>query len=200
MKALFLNKLFRDLLSLKILKMKILNLFIALATLPLVNSLDAQSTKSIYDISITSIDGKEMSLSSFKGKHIMFVNVASKCGYTKQYEGLQALHDQSKDDLVLIGLPSNQFGGQEPGTEEEIQAFCKRNYGVDFLMTEKINVKGEGQHPLYAWLTQKAQNGVEDSKVAWNFNKYLVSPKGEYIAHFGSGVKPMSEKITARLK
>ncbi|NND77358.1 MAG: glutathione peroxidase [Flavobacteriales bacterium] len=180
--------------------MKILNLCIALATLPLANALNGQAAKSIYDIAIKTIDGRDMSLSELKGKHILFVNVASKCGYTKQYDDLQALHEKYKNDLVLIGLPCNQFGGQEPGTEAEIQAFCRKNYGVDFLMTEKIKVKGEGQHPLYQWLTNKELNGVEDSKVKWNFNKYLVSPDGKYIAHFGSSVKPLSEDITSILE
>jgi glutathione peroxidase len=155
--------------------------------------------KSIYDISIVSIDNKTISLEKYKGKKILFVNVASKCGYTPQYAELQKLSETYNDELVIIGLPCNQFMSQEPGTSEEIAEFCKKNYGVTFLITEKIKVKGEGQHPLYKWRTSKELNGNKDSKVKWNFQKYLVNESGELLDVFASGVKPMDVKITTHL-
>jgi glutathione peroxidase len=160
----------------------------------------AMSTQpSLYDISINSITGEPINLSDFKGKKILFVNTASECGFTGQYEGLEKLHQTYKDKLVVIGLPCNQFGGQEPGTLTEIQTFCKQNYGVTFLMTEKIDVKGENQHPLYAWLTKKELNGVKSSSVKWNFQKYLIDENGKYIDFYYSLTKPLSSKITKQL-
>jgi glutathione peroxidase len=153
----------------------------------------------LLDVKINSLEGEPINLSEFKGKKILFVNVASKCGYTPQYTDLQKLHEKHGDKLVIIGTPCNQFGFQEPGSAEDIQNFCERNYGVEFLITEKIDVKGGGQHPLYQWLTQKANNGVEDSKVKWNFNKYLVDENGNYIAKYGSSVKPFDEQIVSKL-
>ena len=152
--------------------------------------------ESLYDIKIEGIDGENLDLNQFKGKKILFVNVASKCGFTNQYEGLQELYSKYKDKLVIIGLPCNQFGEQEPGTTKEIQSFCSVNYGVDFPMTEKIEVKGENQHPLYQWLTQKEKNGKMSSSVKWNFQKYLVDEEGRLIDVFYSVTKPMSKKIT----
>ena len=159
----------------------------------------AQSTD-IYDYSFTDINGKEVSISSFKGKKIMFVNVASKCGFTPQYAELQEVHEKYGDKVVIIGFPCDQFGGQEPGTEEEIQSFCKKNYGVEFLMASKIDVKGNNQNPIYSWLTSEEKNGVESSKVHWNFQKYLVDENGKYIGSFKSGVKPTDKEITDLLK
>ena len=159
----------------------------------------AQST-SIYDYSFTSIEGKNISLNQFKGKKILFVNVASRCGFTSQYKELQVLHEKYQDKLVLIGFPCDQFGGQEPGTEKEIQVFCQKNYGVDFIMSEKINVKGKNQHPIYSWLTQSSLNGVKNSSVLWNFQKYLVDEKGAYIDYYTSITSPTSTKIMRHLK
>ena len=153
----------------------------------------------IYSIEINSLSGEKINLIDFKGKKILFVNVASECGFTPQYEDLQTLHKRYKDELVVIGLPCNQFGSQEPGDAKQIQNFCTKNYGVDFLMTEKIDVKGENQHPLYQWLTQKKYNGVNDSSVKWNFQKYLVDENGKYIDVFYSATKPLSPKITKNL-
>ena len=153
----------------------------------------------LFDVKINSLEGEPINLSEFKGKKILFVNVASKCGYTPQYKDLQKLHEKHGDKLVIIGTPCNQFGFQEPGSAEDIQNFCERNYGVEFLITEKIDVKGSGQHPLYQWLTQKANNGVEDSKVKWNFNKYLVDENGNYIAKYGSSVKPFDDQIISKI-
>ena len=124
---------------------------------------------SIYDISIKSLKNEPINLAQFSGKYILFVNVASKCGFTPQYKDLQKLHDLYKDNIQVIGVPCNQFGGQEPGEASTIQEFCEVNYGVSFLITEKIDVKGKNQHPLYEWLTNASKNGVKDSKVKWNF-------------------------------
>lgn len=159
-----------------------------------------QSTKSIYDISINSLTGEPINLSDFNGKKILIVNTASECGFTGQYEGLQELYDTYKENLVVIGVPCNQFGGQEPGTTTQIQSFCKQNYGVTFLMTEKVDVKGDNQHPLYAWLTQKELNGVSSSSVKWNFQKYVIDEEGQLIDYYYSITKPMSNKIINHLK
>jgi len=159
---------------------------------------DAQ--ESIYDIKINSITGEGIDLAEFEGKKILFVNVASDCGFTKQYKGLEELHQLYKDKLVVIGVPCNQFGGQESGTEEEIVQFCELNYGVTFLLTEKIEVSGEGQHPLYKWLCTKEINGKSNSTIKWNFQKYLVDEKGEFINYFYSTTKPLSDKIVNLLK
>ena len=156
--------------------------------------------ESIYDIEINDISGNPIDLKQFRGKHILFVNVASECGFTPQYAGLEELHQQFKENLVVIGLPCNQFGGQEPGTEKEVQQFCTKNFGVSFLLTEKIEVKGEGKHQLYNWLTDKKKNGKSSSSVKWNFQKYVVDEKGEFVNYFYSTTKPMSLKITSLLK
>lgn len=154
----------------------------------------------IYDIEIKSLQNKPIQLSNFKDKHILFVNVASKCGFTPQYKGLENLHQEYKDKLVVIGVPCNQFGKQEPGNSNEIQEFCQVNYGVSFLITEKIDVKGTNQHPLYSWLTSKSLNGKKSSSVKWNFQKYLVSPDGKLIDYYFSITKPTSSKILKHLK
>lgn len=154
---------------------------------------------SFYDIKINALNGKPIDLSQFKGKHILFVNVASECGFTNQYKDLQKLSDTYPDNLVVIGSPCNQFGGQEPGEASQIQTFCEVNFGVSFLLTEKINVKGSKQHPLYKWLTDKDLNGEKSSNVKWNFQKYLVNEEGDLIDYFFSTTKPMSSKITKHL-
>ncbi|WP_158849400.1 glutathione peroxidase [Algibacter sp. L1A34] len=154
---------------------------------------------SIYDIAINAIDGKSISLSEFKGKKILFVNVASKCGFTKQYKDLQMLNDKYKEELVIIGSPCNQFGQQERGDASQIQKFCELNFGVKFLLTEKIDVKGAKQHSLYKWLTTKGLNGKMSSSVKWNFQKYLVDDNGGLIDYYYSITNPMSSKITKYL-
>lgn len=159
-----------------------------------------EPTKPIYDIKINSLTGKEINLSSFKGKNILFVNVASKCGFTPQYKDLQKLHEKYKDNLVVIGVPCNQFGSQEPGNSKQIEEFCQVNYGVDFLITEKIDVKGKNQHPLYKWLTDKSVNGAKGSSVKWNFQKYLVDTKGNLVDFYLSTTNPLSGKITKHLQ
>ncbi len=159
------------------------------------------TSPSLYSqsIKINTLDGKALDLSSFKGKKVLFVNTASECGYTPQYKELQALSEKYKDKLVIVGLPCNQFGGQEPGSAKEIAHFCEKNYGVTFTLTEKIDVKANGQHELYKWLTQKNLNGLKDSRVSWNFQKYLVNENGELVEVFGSSTKPMSKEITELL-
>jgi len=158
-----------------------------------------ESKPPIYDININSLQGNPINLLDFKGKHILFVNVASKCGFTYQYKDLQKLHEKFKDSLVVIGVPCNQFGNQEPGSAFEIKEFCEVNYGVDFLITEKINVKGTKQHSLYKWLTNKELNGFKSSTVKWNFQKYLIHPNGMLLDYFYSTTKPLSKKITKYL-
>lgn len=153
----------------------------------------------IYDIDLQDIDGKPIDLKAYKGKKILFVNVASKCGFTPQYEELEKLSALYKDKLVVIGLPCNQFMSQEPGSNEQIKAFCSATYGVTFPMSDKVEVKGPGQHPLYKWLTNKALNGSSTSSVKWNFQKYLVDENGHLIDFFYSITTPMSPKITKYL-
>ena len=178
--------------------MKPLSIFIK--TLTITNkSSKMSSKKSIYDIEINSLQGKPINLSLFKGKKILFVNVASKCGFTPQYKELQKLHNLYEESLVVIGVPCNQFGKQEPGNSSEINEFCQVNYGVSFLITEKISVKGKEQHPLYRWLTDKNENGRKNSSVKWNFQKYLISEDGELIDYYFSMTSPTSSKIKKHL-
>ena len=153
-----------------------------------------------YNIEINSLQNSPILLSNFKGKYILFVNVASKCGFTPQYKELEEMHKKHSDNLVIIGVPCNQFGKQEPGNNEEIEEFCKVNYGVSFLITEKIDVKGTNQHPLYTWLTSRELNNKKSSSVKWNFQKYLISPDGKLIDYYISITKPMSSKITKHIK
>ena len=156
-------------------------------------------SKSIYSIELNSLQGQPIDLSTFENKKILFVNVASKCGFTPQYKELQQLHNTYKEELVVIGVPCNQFGQQEPGDSNEIKAFCELNYGVSFLITEKIDVKGINQHPLYEWLTKKAINGKQNSTVKWNFQKYLIDENGEFLDYFYSITKPTNSRITKYL-
>jgi glutathione peroxidase len=155
---------------------------------------------SIHSFKVKSIDGGTIDFSKFKGKKILVVNTASKCGYTPQYEALQKVADQYKDKLVIVGFPANNFGAQEPGTDGEIVEFCKKNYGVTFPLASKISVKGDDTAPIYKWLTNKAENGVLDATISWNFNKFLLDENGKMIAYFPSKVTPDSEEITKYLK
>lgn len=172
-------------------------IFTILTMFSFLSKSSAQNITSLYDanISINDIEGAEIDISSLKGKKVLFVNVASKCGFTPQYKDLQALSEKYKDKLVVIGLPCNQFGKQEPGSTEEIATFCEKNYGVQFLITEKIDVKGDNQHALYKWLTNKGENGKVDTSVKWNFQKYLIDEDGKMLDYFMSSTKPLSSKI-----
>ena len=150
------------------------------------------------DLTLKGIDGKKIPNETFENKATLFVNVASKCGYTRQYEPLEALYKQCSDkDFVILGFPCNQFGMQEPGSSDDIRDFCSKNYGVSFQMMSKVKVKGAEQHPVYAWLTKKELNGSGDHSVRWNFSKFLVNEQGELVAALGSGADPLGEEIIA---
>jgi glutathione peroxidase len=154
---------------------------------------------SIYEFDMKTLDGKTISLSRYKGKKMLIVNVASECGYTPQYKGLQELHEKYGSKVAVIGFPSNDFGGQEPGSAKDIELFCQKNYGVTFQLMEKISVKGGTMHPLYRWLSNKEDNGSCDEAPNWNFCKYLVDEHGKVVKFFRSKVEPMSEEITSLL-
>jgi len=159
----------------------------------------ADQNKSIYDFKVLALNGDTIDLAAFKGKKILIVNTASKCGFTPQYEGLEQLYQKFKDRLVVIGFPCNNFLSQEPGSNEKIKAFCTKNYGVSFPMAAKISVKGKNIAPVYKWLCNKSENGVMDAKITWNFNKFLLDENGKIIAWFPSKVTPMSAEITDKL-
>lgn len=155
---------------------------------------------SIFNYTMKDIDGKEVSLESYKGKVILVVNVASKCGYTPQYEGLQSLYETYKDEgLVVLGFPANNFKGQEPGSDEEIKQFCTLNYGVEFPMFSKVSVKGDDQDELFKYLTQE-QNPDFTGEIKWNFEKFLINKEGDLIRRFRSNVEPESNEILDAVK
>jgi glutathione peroxidase len=157
--------------------------------------------KNFYDFTVKDIDGFDYKLSQLKGKKVLVVNTASKCGLTPQYEDLEKLYRDYKDKgLVIIGFPSNDFAGQEPGSNEEIAAFCSETYDVTFPMMSKISVKGDDMHPLYKWLTQASENGVEDSRVAWNFQKYMIDEQGALVGSVPPRKKPGCDEIIAWLE
>jgi glutathione peroxidase len=151
---------------------------------------------SFYDFSLKSIDGKEtIGFSKYKGKKVVVVNTASECGYTPQYADWQAFHKEYGDKIVVLGVPANNFGGQEPGSNKDIATFCQKNYGVSFQMLEKVSVVGSDQHPLFKWLSKKDLNGWNDKEPTWNFCKYVINEKGEVSHFFASGVKPNSQEF-----
>jgi glutathione peroxidase len=157
---------------------------------------NAVAQTSFYDLKAKTIDGKDFSFAELKGKKVLIVNTASKCGYTPQYEDLEKLYKTYKDkNFVIIGFPANNFMRQEPGSNSEIKEFCTKNYGVTFQMMEKISVKGDDKNDVYKWLTEKARNGKMDSDVKWNFQKYMIDEKGNLVDFASSGDKPMSDKI-----
>ena len=165
------------------------------------NTSFAQEMKTLHNFSATTIEGENLDLRKFKGKKVMVVNTASRCGLTPQYEGLQKLYKEfGGDDFEIIGFPANNFMKQEPGSDENIAAFCTKNYGVSFTMMSKINVKGKEIHPIYQWLTTKDQNGVEDNKVGWNFQKYLIDEEGKYVRMISPKEKPYNESVIAWIK
>lgn len=155
---------------------------------------------SIYDFKVPSLDGKEIDFAAYKGKKLLIVNTASECGFTPQYADLQKLNTEySGKNLVIVGFPANNFGGQEPGSNEEIKSFCQKNYGVTFPMAEKVSVKGKDIHPLFKYLTQEAKKLGVDEPIKWNFTKFLIDENGKLIGVFDSKVNPMSEEITKHL-
>ena len=153
------------------------------------------SQKSFYDFTVKTIDGEEFSLADLKGKKVLVVNTASKCGHTPQYKDLELLNKAYRQKLVIIGFPANNFMNQEPGSDEEIKEFCDSKYGVTFPMMSKISVKGNDIHPLYKWLTSKSANGVLDSSVEWNFQKYLIDENGKLVGYLKPAVKPLSDEV-----
>ena len=169
--------------------MKYLSLITLLINLTIMNA-----QQSVHEFTITSIDGVEKSLSDFKGKKMLFVNTASECGFTPQYMELQSVHEKYGEDLIIIGFPANNFGGQEPGSNDQIKSFCQKNYGVTFLLSEKVSVKGNDISPLFKWLNQQEnQSFVGD--IMWNFEKYLIDESGKLVKRFRSITKPDSDKI-----
>ncbi len=169
-------------------------LAIGLMAIPFVLS----GQKNFHDFTVEDIYGESYPLSQLKGKKVLVVNTASKCGLTPQYKGLEELYEKyGGDNFVIIGFPSNDFAGQEPGSNEEIAEFCQVNYGVTFPMMSKITVKGEEIHPLYKWLTEEQENGVEDSKVSWNFQKYLIDEDGNLVGHVPPRKKPDCNEIVS---
>jgi len=179
--------------------MKYFTFIITLFTLTMEN-LQAQNNadnQTIYQFTVEDINGNPFALADLKGKKVMIVNTASKCGLTPQYKELEALYERYKDkDFVIIGFPANNFLGQEPGSNEQIASFCSINYGVTFPMMSKISVKGKNMHPLYQFLTQKSKNGVEDSKVKWNFQKYLIGRDGKLEKVIDPKTLPSSDEVT----
>jgi len=161
----------------------------------------AFSQKSFYDFKVNDINGKDFNLSSLKGKKVLVVNTASKCGLTPQYKQLQELFlKYGGEKFTIIGFPANNFMKQEPGTNDEIEEFCEKNYGVTFQMMSKISVKGDDIDPLYKWLTSKSENGVMDSEIKWNFQKYLIDENGHLVDVIDPRVKPDDEKILSWIK
>ncbi len=161
---------------------------------------NAKSQNGIHQFTVKAIDGTSFNFADLKGKKIMVVNTASKCGLTPQYELLEALYKEYQDrDFIIVGFPANNFLKQEPGTDQEINEFCTKNYGVTFPMMSKISVKGDDIHPVYTWLTQKSENGLKDSKVGWNFQKYLIDENGKLVDVLSPRDKPNTEKVISWL-
>lgn len=179
-------------------------LILAAALLVLASFVPANTSlkraQSIHKFKVEGLDGSQIDFSKYKGKKILVVNTASKCGYTPQYEFLQKLYTNNAGKLVIIGFPANNFGQQEPGDSKEIKEFCTKNYGVTFPMAAKVSVKGEDIAPIYKWLTSKKLNGVLDADIKWNFTKFLLDEKGVLIAKFDSKVNPLGPEIAAMLK
>jgi len=151
--------------------------------------------KSIYDFKIQALDGGIVDFSKYKGKKILVVNTASKCGFTPQYEGLEKLYEGHKDKLVIVGFPSDNFGGQEYKDNDSISAFCKKNFGVTFPLTTRVDVKGPNATPVFKYLCDKNENGVLDAQISWNFNKFIIDENGKLLQHFDSKVTPESPEL-----
>lgn len=161
----------------------------------------AYGQANFHALTAKTIDGESFSFEQLKGKKVLVVNVASKCGLTPQYEDLETLYKMyGGDDFTIVGFPANNFKKQEPGSDDEIKTFCESNYGVTFQMMSKISVKGDDMHPVYQWLTQESKNGVKDSEVKWNFQKYLIDEHGNYVEVFSPKTKPLDESIVSKIK
>lgn len=177
-----------------------MNKLVLLLSIPFIGSFFGQNSNnpsSIHQFKAKDIDGKMIDFSQFKGKKLLIVNTASQCGFTPQYKDLEALYQKYKDkNFMIIAFPCNDFGNQEPGDAAEIKSFCQKNYGVSFMVMEKVKIKGENISPIYQWLTQKEKNGVKSSTVMWNFQKYLIDENGHLVDYFSSMTNPLSEKIT----
>jgi len=173
---------------------------LSIAAVALFSAFTLVPIQSIHQFKVKSIDGGTIDFAKFKGKKILVVNVASKCGFTRQYAGLEKLYEANKDKLVIVGFPANNFGSQEPGSDSTIVEFCKARFGVTFPMASKVSVKGDDTAPIYKWLTSKEQNGVLDATIGWNFNKFLLDENGKMIAYFPSKVEPDSDEIGKYLK
>lgn len=156
--------------------------------------------KTIYDYKVESLDGGEINFADYKGKKILIVNTASECGFTPQYADLEKVYQQYKDKVVIVGFPANNFGGQEPGTNAEIGAFCQKNYGVTFPMAAKVSVKGDDTAPIFKYLTEKELNGVKNTAILWNFTKFLIDENGKLIDTFISTTKPTDDAILKHFK
>jgi glutathione peroxidase len=157
--------------------------------------------KSIYDFTLNSIDGQPAPLGAYKGKVVLLVNVASRCGFTPQYTALEAVYEKYKDrGFVIVGIPANNFGSQEPGTNQEIKTFCQTKYSVTFPMMSKVSVKGDDKIPLYQFLTDKSANSQTGGEIQWNFTKFLVGPDGRVVARFEPAVTPDSPEVTAAIE
>jgi len=164
-----------------------------------INNQNKKPDKSFYDLKAKDINGKEILMSDYKDKKILIVNVASKCGYTPQYESLQNLYEDYKGNLCILAFPSNDFLNQEPGTNQEIKTFCKTNFGVQFDIFEKISVKGDDIHPIYSWLSNKKNNGWNNKNPIWNFSKYLIDEDGVLVGFWGPSIDPQSDEIKSKL-
>lgn len=173
---------------------------LTIAIFGLFSAFTLPSDPTIHRFKVKSIEGGTIDFSQFKGKMILVVNTASKCGFTPQYEALEKVYEKFKDKLVIVGFPANNFGGQEPGSDGDIQEFCKARFGVKFPLASKVSVKGDDMAPIYKWLTTKAENGVLDATIGWNFGKFLLDGNGKMIAYFPSKITPDSEEILKYLK
>ncbi len=180
----------------------LLSIAVAILILCAPTQINAQAMKNtIYQFKVKDIEGNDFDFAKLKGKKILVVNTASKCGLTPQFEDLQKLYDSYKDkNLVVVGFPANNFNQQDPGTNEEIAAFCQKNYGVTFPMMEKVSVKGSDASPIYQWLTQEVKNGVHDSEVEWNFHKFLIDENGHLVKELSPKVTPLDPEIVTWIK
>jgi glutathione peroxidase len=165
-----------------------------------ISNAETPPAKNIYDFKIKSLEGGTIDFSQYKGKKILIVNTASKCGFTPQYAGLEKLYEQYKDKLVIIGFPSDNFGDQEYHDNDSIKSFCQKNYGVTFPLTTRVDVKGDNTTPVFKYLCSKNENGVLDASISWNFNKFIIDENGNLLAHFDSKVTPESEELLKYIK